>query len=294
MSLGSLEARILRVRSAFCEAALDAETVTCSFRGRLRRESADVRAGDLVVLAQKGEDFVIEQVLPRKNVMVRPPVANVDQVFVVTAVTQPPIDLTYVDRLLVHLESLDIEGAVCVNKVDVEDPKEVSHLLGIYRKAGYTAIGTSAVSGQGISDLKCAMQGKTVVLAGASGVGKSKILAAVTGADLETGTLSRASRGRHTTKGVTLYRIGESGFLADTPGFSKLDVIDCEPSKLGYYYREMAELVPLCYYPRCLHKTEEPCEVRKAVGEGRISAERYRTYLSLLEESQDKERRKYE
>jgi len=289
-----LEARILKVHSAFCEAALGAETVTCSFRGKLRRASADVRAGDMVVLAEKGGGFVIEEVLPRKNVMVRPPVANVDQVFVVTAVTQPPHDLTYIDRLLVHVESLDIEGAVCVNKTDVEDPEEVSRLLEIYRKAGYTAVATSAVTGEGLQDLKNAMQGKTVVLAGASGVGKSKILAALTGAELETGTLSRASRGRHTTKGVTLYRIGESGFLADTPGFSRLDVIDCEPSKLAYYYREMTELVPLCYYPRCLHKTEEPCEVRKAVEEGRISRERYRTYLNLLEESQDKERRKYE
>jgi ribosome biogenesis GTPase len=292
--LGSLEARILKVHSAFCEAALGAETVTCSFRGRLRKDSADVRAGDLVVLEEKGGGFVIERVLPRKNAMVRPPVANVDQVFVVTAVTQPPLDLTYLDRLLVHLESSEIDGAVCVNKADVEDPEEVSRLLDIYRKAGYTAVSTSAVTGHGLMELKNAMQGKTVVLAGASGVGKSKILSALIGTDLETGTLSRASRGRHTTKGVTLYRIGESGFLADTPGFSRLDVIDCEPSKLGYYYREMVELVPLCYYPRCLHKTEDPCEVRKAVEEGRISEERYRTYLNLLEESQDKERRKYE
>lgn len=292
--MGSLEARILKVHSAFCEAALGAETVTCSFRGRLRKESADVRAGDLVVLEEKGGGFVIERVLPRKNAMVRPPVANVDQVFVVTAVTQPPLDLTYLDRLLVHLESSEIDGAVCVNKADVEDPEEVSRLLDIYRKAGYTAVSTSAVTGHGLMELKNAMQGKTVVLAGASGVGKSKILSALIGTDLETGTLSRASRGRHTTKGVTLYRIGESGFLADTPGFSRLDVIDCEPSKLGYYYREMVELVPLCYYPRCLHKTEDPCEVRKAVEEGRISEERYRTYLNLLEESQDKERRKYE
>lgn len=292
--MGSLEARILKVHSAFCEAALGAETVTCSFRGRLRKDSADVRAGDLVVLEEKGGGFVIERVLPRKNAMVRPPVANVDQVFVVTAVTQPPLDLTYLDRLLVHLESSEIDGAVCVNKADVEDPEEVSRLLDIYRKAGYTAVSTSAVTGHGLMELKNAMQGKTVVLAGASGVGKSKILSALIGTDLETGTLSRASRGRHTTKGVTLYRIGESGFLADTPGFSRLDVIDCEPSKLGYYYREMVELVPLCYYPRCLHKTEDPCEVRKAVEEGRISEERYRTYLNLLEESQDKERRKYE
>lgn len=248
----------------------------------------------MVGLLENGDELRIDRILPRKNVMVRPAVANVDQVIVVFAVTQPPLDLVYVDRLLVHLESLGIEGVVCVNKVDIEDRDRVSHLLEVYKRAGYVAVATSAVTGEGLSELAAAMQGRAVVLAGASGVGKSKILSAILNREIETGTLSRVSRGRHTTKGVNLYRIGESGFLADTPGFSRLDVITCEPSKLSYYYREMAELVPLCHYPRCLHKTEELCEVRKALSEGRIGEERYRTYLSLLEECQDKERRKYE
>lgn len=289
-----MEARILSVHSAYCEAASGDRTLRCSFRGRLRRESSDVRAGDLVDLLEWGDDLVVDRILPRKNLMVRPLVANVDQVIVVTAITRPPLDLAYVDRLLVHLELLDIDALVCVNKTDIEDPDEVSRVLSIYGRAGYDSVATSALSGDGLPDLVGAMQGKAVVLAGASGVGKSKILSAILKANLETGALSRASRGRHTTKGVTLYRIGESAFVADTPGFSKLDVIACEPSQLGYYYREMAALVPLCHYPRCLHKTEDQCEVRRAVGEGRIGAERYRTYLSLLEECKDKERRKYE
>jgi len=289
-----MEARILSVHSAYCEAAVGTRTVRCSFRGRLRRDSVDVRAGDMVALLENGDDLRIDKVLPRKNVMVRPAVANVNQVIVVTAITEPPLDLTYLDRLLVHLESSSIEGVVCVNKTDIEDQEQVSRVLRIYTQAGYTSVATSAITGEGLPELIAAMQGKAVVLAGASGVGKSKLLSAILNREIETGTLSRLSRGRHTTKGVNLYRIGESGFLVDTPGFSRMDVITCEPSKLSYYYREMAELVPLCHYPRCLHKTEELCEVRKGLSEGRIGEERYRTYLSLLEECQDKERRKYE
>ncbi len=289
-----MEARILAVHSAYCEAAAGTRTVRCSFRGRLRRESADVYAGDLVVLQDKGKDLVIDRVLQRKNLLPRPAVANVDEAIVVTAITRPPIDLLYVDRLLVHLESQDIEAVVCVNKTDIEDGREVARVRAIYEKAGYPTAETSAVTGFGLSGLVSAMQGKNVVLAGASGVGKSKILSALLEKELETGTLSRMSRGRHTTKGVTLYRVGETGFLADTPGFSRLDVIDCEPENLSYYYREMTELVPLCHYPRCLHKTEDLCEVRKALSEGRIGEERYRNYLSLLVESQERGKRKYE
>lgn len=291
-----MEARILSVHSAFCEAASGAKTVRCSFRGRLRREKTEVYAGDLVELQEKGKDLAIESVMQRKNLMLRPSVANVDQAVVVVTITQPPLDLKYVDRLLVHLESQDIEAVVCVNKVDIEDRARVSWVQAIYERAGYPSVVTSAVTGEGLSSLVSAMQGKAVVLAGASGVGKSKLISALLTMDLQTATLSRISRGRHTTKGVTLYRVGESGYLVDTPGFSKLDVIECEPEDLSYYYREMTDLVPFCHYPRCLHKTEELCEVRKGLSDGRIGEERYRTYLSLLEEcqTQTKERRKYE
>ena len=285
-----MEARILSVHSSYCQAVSGDRTLLCSFRGRLRRDGVEVHAGDLVELRKKGDDLVIDRVLDRKNLIERPLVANVDQAVVVTAITSPAIDLLYIDRILVHLEARDIDAVVCVNKSDIEDPGEIRRIAAIYRGAGYPVVVTSAVSGDGLPLLVSAVQGKNSVLAGASGVGKSKMLSALLGLDLATRTLSRLGRGRHTTKGVTLYRIGASGFLADTPGFSKLDAVDCEPEELSYYYREMAELVPLCHFPRCLHKTEDLCEVRKAVAEGRIGEERYRSYLSLLGERRDKER----
>lgn len=251
-------------------------------------------AGDIVDLLEKRADVVIDRVRDRKNLMIRPAVANVDQAVVVTAVTQPPIDLLYVDRLLVHLEAQDIEAAVCINKSDVEDRARVGWLRAVYEKAGYPVVVTSAVTCEGLESLVRVMQGKNVVLAGESGVGKSKILSALLNQNLLTAALSRQSHGRHTTKGVTLYRAGDSGFLADTPGFSKLDVIDCKPEDLGYYFREMTDLIPGCHFPRCLHRTEDLCEVRRALSEGRIGEERYRSYLGLLAECQMKEKRKYE
>jgi ribosome biogenesis GTPase len=289
-----LEGRVTAVHSSYCLVSTGDKTLRCAFRGRLRHGSVQVIPGDLVRLSQTGDENLIEEVLPRKNFLIRPQVANIDQVVVVTAVTRPPIDRVYLDRVLVHLESRDIEAVICLNKKDLEDPKEMQRLASVYEKAGYPVAITSAVTGDGLSDLVGLMGGKNVVLAGASGVGKSKIISALMDLEIDTGGLSKLRRGRHTTKGVTLYKIGRSAYLADTPGFSRLDIIDCEPFDLAYYYREMTELVPFCHFPRCLHKTEEQCAVRSALDEGKIAPERYETYLALLDECLEKEKRRYD
>lgn len=287
--------RILAVYSAWCEVASGSRTYRCLFRGRLRKgESAEIYPGDLVEIEESGKVMAVKKVLPRKNLLVRPPVANIDRAVIVTAITRPEADLAAIDRLFVHLESQGIEGSLCINKSDIEDPEKVNELREIYQKAGYPVDVTSAVTGEGLDSLKERMQGGTSILAGQSGVGKSKLLTALLGVGLATGELGRTGRGRHTTKGVTLFRVGESGFLADTPGFSKLEGVECEPEELSYYYPEMADLVPLCRYPRCLHKTEDPCAVREAVSDGRISPQRYANYLKLLEESLERMKRKYE
>ena len=282
------------MQSSTCIAALGERNVTCYFRGRLKLEDVSVYPGDFVELEERQGSYQILRVMERKNFLVRPAVANVDQGVVVTAITEPPLDLLYLDRLLVHLELRGIDAVVCINKCDIEDPEAISRVRAIYEKAGYPVAVTSAATGEGLSALVRGMQGKNVVLSGASGVGKSRILSSLLKTNLVVGDLSRQRRGRHTTKGVTLYRAGESGFLADTPGFSKLDVVDCRPEELSYFYREMADLAPLCHFPRCLHKTEDHCEVKRALAEGRIGQERYKTYLALLEECRTKEKRKYE
>lgn len=269
--------------------------VRAVFRGRLRKGKVDlIYPGDLVELEEAGKVMAVKKVLPRKNLLVRPPVSNIDRAIIVTAVTQPEVDPVGIDRLFVHLESQDIEGSLCINKSDLEDPEKVRALRDTYLKAGYPVDVTSAVTGVGVDLLRERMGAGTSIFAGPSGVGKSKLLIALLGVSVETDKLARTGRGRHTTKGVTLYRIGEEGFLADTPGFSKLEGIDCEPEELSYYYSEMVELAPLCHYPRCLHKTEDPCAIREAVSHGRISQERYANYLVLLEESLERMKRKYE
>ena len=282
------------MQSSTCVAALGERNVTCLFRGRLKLEDVAIYPGDFVELEEKQGGYQILRVAERKNFLIRPAVSNVDQVVVVTAITEPPLDLLYLDRLLVHLESRGIDAVLCINKSDIEDKEAISRVRAIYERAGYPVAVTSAATGEGLLGLVQGMQGKNVVLAGASGVGKSRILSFLLKTNLVVGDLSSKGRGRHTTKGVTLYRAGESGFLADTPGFSKLDVVDCRPEELSYYYREMADLVPLCHFPRCLHKTEDQCAVKRALAEGKIGEERYKTYLALLEECQIKEKHKYE
>lgn len=289
-----MEGRVTAVHSSYCLVWAKGKTLRCSLRGRLRHTRVQVTPGDLVRVSRRDGENLIEEVLPRKNFLIRPPVANVDRVVVVTAVTRPPIDLTYIDRILVHVESQDIDAVVCFNKADIEDPEEILRLQTIYRKAGYEVAVTSALSGEGLPDLIKKMKGKNVVLAGASGVGKSKILSAIADKEISTGRLSKIRRGRHTTKGVTLYPVEGGAFIADTPGFSRLRIVECEPFALGYYYREMIELAPLCYFPRCLHKTEESCAVREALLEGKIAPERYETYLTLLDECVEREKHKYE
>ncbi len=294
MAQTNLEGRIIAVHSAFCIVASEGNDYRCVLRGRIRRETDQVFPGDLVTVDKKHGRFVIDRVHPRRNLLIRPPVANVDQMVVVTAITSPPKDTLGTDRLLVHGEMQGITGAICINKCDLEDPEEVSSLKEIYENAGYPVIVTSATEGKGLDELSESIEGTVFIVAGASGVGKSRILSKLLGIEIEVRKLGRTGRGRHTTKGVTLYKLGRSGFLADTPGFNKVTLPDCEPHELATYYPEMAQYTYSCYYPRCLHKTETLCQVKSALQEGKISPERYANYLVLLEECLEKEKRKYE
>lgn len=285
---------VLAVHSAQCRVAVDNQTFTCKLRGKLRMRDFSILAGDRVEVVKTGSTIVIEEVFQRKNSLVRPPMANVDQALVVTAVTQPPLDLLNTDRILVHLEQQGIRAIICVNKVDIEKWPEVSRILELYSRAGYQTLATSAVTGYGIDELGSNLDGFVTIMAGASGVGKSKIISNLLGKSMATGSLSKIKRGRHITKGVTLFPVGGGGYLADTPGFSKLDVIDCQPHQLSYYFPEMDEYVDLCHYPRCLHKTEERCYIRDRVEKMEIERQRYENYLVLLDEVIERTKYKYE
>lgn len=285
---------MLSVHSSECKVAIGGKVVSCIFRGRLRLGCSQVHTGDLVRVTQSKGTYVIDEIVNRKNLLLRPPIANVDQAIVVTAITQPPLELAYVDRILVQLEFEEIDGVICINKQDIENEDAISKVVQIYTTAGYRCIVTSAKTGYGLDELAQLFHGKVTVFAGQSGTGKSELISAIVGVQLLTGELSHGLRGRHTTRWVKLLQAPGDGYIADTPGFSRLDLVDVEPHELGFLYREIEGYALLCHFPRCLHKTESKCEVRKALSSGKISPERYSNYLMLLEEAIERARTKYE
>ena len=292
-----LEGRVLSVRSDGCLVSVGDNTLRCGWRGRLRYEDQRVLAGDIVEVEGGCGVWVVSKVLPRKNALIRPPFANIDQVVVVLSIVDPEVDPVIADKLLIATEREGISGAICINKSDLYHDATADtarKVIDAYKTAGYPTALTSAVTGEGLDTVAGLLKGKVSVLAGPSGVGKSLLMSKLTGRQQAVGDLSRTGRGRHTTRWVSLLPVGHDGYLADTPGFQKVDLVDVEPEKLGYLFREMAELAPLCRFPRCLHKTEPGCRVKEAVAQGTVAGLRYENYLRLLEECIEAWRNRYE
>ena len=266
----------------------EGEEITCRLRGRLRREALGVVAGDFVVLTRTGADAVVEEVLPRRNLLDRPTVANVDQVLVVFSYRDPPLDLGHVGRVLVGAEKAGVDAVAVLSKADLLAEAERREVLELFRAVPYRLVVTSAVTGEGLEELRPLLGGRVSVLAGQSGVGKSRLLNALKpGLGLATGDISpRIRRGRHTTRLARLLDV-DGGMVADTPGFSRLDLEGVEPRHLGALFPELAALAPECRFADCYHRAEPECAVRKAVEEGRVPRWRYRLYLELLAEIEE-------
>ncbi|MDI3316424.1 MAG: ribosome small subunit-dependent GTPase A [Bacillota bacterium] len=289
----SLTGRVVKVLNQWYQVETTEGTLPARPRGRLRRgeEGAPV-AGDLVELWRASDGTArIERLLPRRNRLERPPVANVDLLLVVASWVEPRVVPELVDRALVEAERQSIPAALVVNKVDriagrPELLDEARRFLEAYRRVGYPALFTSARDGTGLAELRTLLRGSLVVLAGASGVGKSSLLnALIPGARLRTGMLSRAERGTHTTRHVELLPMQGGGWVADTPGFVRLDPPAlAEPEDLRRYFPEFREPAALCRFRDCLHLEEPECGVRRAVEQGEIDAGRYARYRGLLEE----------
>jgi ribosome biogenesis GTPase len=269
----------------------------CRLRGRFRREGQDVLPGDLVAFAPVNEakrKGVVEMVLPRKNRLPRPPVANVDQALVVLAIDWPQPDLWLLDRLLIMILAEGIEPLLCWNKEDLAGDRTPAELMAPYEAAGIAQLVTCALNGQGVDALSLRLAGKATVLAGASGVGKSSLLnQAEPGIKLKTGEISdKLGRGKHTTRHVEWIPLSIGGWMADTPGFSRIFL----PEKVGAgdlanYYPEFASYRQDCRFRSCLHHQEQDCRVRQAVAEGSIDQGRYQRYVTFLRELQERDRR---
>lgn len=270
---------------------------TCSIRGKLRKDPGGIIVGDLVNISVTGDkEGVIEEILPRRNRLLRPKVANIDQAFLVLACGHPAPDWLLLDKMLVMALKNKIEPIICLNKSDLSKAEIYLDYLDVYRRAGFTALAASSQTQQGVAELRVELQDKITVFAGPSGVGKSSLInSLLPHSQQQTGEISRKlGRGKHTTRYAQLIPWLDGGFLADTPGFSLLTLNDVKKEELCGYYPEMVAVEEQCRFQGCLHQNEPDCAVKQLVAEGAIHQERYERYLFLLEEIKSKEENLYD
>ena len=267
----------------------------CKAKGVFRNRNIKPLVGDdveFMVLDEKEGTGNIDAILPRKNKLIRPAVSNVDQAVVVFAVTEPLPNLNLLDRFLVMMERQEIPVIICFNKIDLSGGKEIEELRDIYGPAGYTLHFISTYEAAGLEKLHELIAGKTTVLAGPSGVGKSSITNFLQPeARMETGVVSeKIKRGKHTTRHSELFFVENGTYMMDTPGFSSMYIEDLEPNELKDYFPEFSEYEEECRFLGCIHVGEKVCGVKTAVADGKISRSRYDNYLLLYQELKDKRR----
>lgn len=267
----------------------------CKAKGIFRKDGVKPLVGDNVeieILDEKDMEGNITQILPRKNELIRPAVANIDQALVVFAVTKPKPHFNLLDRFLVMMESREVPVILCFNKTDIAEDPEIAELKDIYEGCGYPLLFTSAKQEQNIEELKTVLQGKTTAIAGPSGVGKSSLINLLqSGVKMETGRISaKIERGRHTTRHSELIVLGEDSYIMDTPGFSSLYISDIDKESLKYCFPEFASCEGHCRFNGCDHVHEPGCAVKQAVEEGKIHNSRYEDYLTLYLELQERKR----
>ncbi len=274
--------------------------VICRLRGRLRqgRASGDlVAVGDQVVISVHPDGSgSIDKVLPRKSIFSRQLsgvsyayqqilLANADQVLLVFACAKPNPSLRMLDRFLVVVEQAGIQAVIVANKGDLVAPEQARALFERYERIGYPVVYASAVTGEGVEELRAQLAGKITVLAGPSGVGKTSLINALhPGFNLRVGSLSQAGekgKGKHTTQVRQLFELPDGGYIADIPGLRSLALWDIQPEELDAYFREIAPLVSGCQFNDCTHSHEPGCAVRAAANSGAIDPERYDSYLRL-------------
>lgn len=270
------------------------EVVECRARGRFRKENINIYVGDRVLVNNPdSKTWVVEAVLQRKNLMVRPPIANIDQCILVFSIKNPDFNPFLLDRFLVLAEHLQVNIVICLNKIDLADNKEeLENIKEKYNKIGYKVLTISAVEKIGIEPFKAILIDKISVLAGPSGVGKSTLLNIIQpGLSLKTGELSeKLRRGRHTTRHVELIELEFGGLIADTPGFSYLELDDISPDQLPYLFPEIKRAQGKCKFKGCRHFHEPDCEIKKLMDQCLIYSERYESYIAFLNEICDKRR----
>lgn len=261
----------------------------CRAKGIFRNKKMKPNVGDVVdidVISEEEKTGNLVVIHPRKNQLIRPMVANVDQALVIFAVHEPEPNFQLLNRFLIMMEKQEIPVVICFNKMDLASDTEREQLLLDYQNSGCHVLFSSAQEGEGIPELKSLLKGKTTVMAGPSGVGKSSTLNSISeGKQMETGAVSeKIKRGRHTTRHSELIYLGEDTYLMDTPGFSSLYLMDIDKEDLRFYFPEFGAYENQCRFNGCSHIHEPGCAVKEALAEGRISRMRYEDYCYLYEE----------
>lgn len=260
--------------------------IECRARGRFRRAGESPMVGDRVRIVRTAEDAQkgsVDAILPRKNMFIRPPVANIDQLIITIAAANPEPNLLLADQLAVTAEAMGVHPVICVNKLDLNE-EGAQTIAGIYQKAGYPVLLVSAREDVGTEQLKAVLQDKITALAGNSGVGKSSLLNCLNSLELETGDVSRKTqRGRHTTRHTELFELPFGGYVFDTPGFSSYAAEGLRPEEMASLFPEIAKAEGGCRFSGCAHVAEPGCSVKEAVGHGEIAPSRYENYCAFYQ-----------
>ncbi|MEG2144917.1 MAG: ribosome small subunit-dependent GTPase A [Oscillospiraceae bacterium] len=287
MSLKTIEARI-KLNGGFYYADYEGVRIVCRARGKFRNDGISPVVGDIARIDVESDNTgYLQELLPRRNFLIRPNIANIDLLIMVLSVVEPPVNFGVTDRMLAICEYKNIPAAIVMTKADMEHEK-AAEVAAIYRKAGYPVIITGE-NDRERSELMALMGNKLSVLTGNTGAGKSTLLNFLDGGlHLETGEISKKlGRGRHTTRTTGIFKV-DTAFIADTPGFSSLETIRLVKIEKEYLQNCFIDFAPFrenCRFTGCSHRTEKGCAVLKAVEEGKISRSRHLTYMEMYEES---------
>ncbi len=267
----------------------DSQIYECKAKGIFRKDGIKPLVGDDVLLdVVEAENRIgnVTEILPRRNTLIRPAVANVDQAMIIFAIVKPDPNYNLLDRFLVTMEKQQLPCIICFNKKDIATKEEQEELRRSYETCGFTVLFVSAEENQGMEEVLLLLKGKTTVVAGPSGVGKSTMINCLCPeAHMETGEISKKiERGKHTTRHSEVFALGENTYIMDTPGFTSLTLGKMEKEELKHFYPEFSQYADYCKFAECAHISEPVCGVKEALEQGKISRLRYDNYVKLYEE----------
>ena len=295
------EGVVVRATGSWYEVAVGAERLRCRIRGRLRlkgvRSTSPVVVGDRVACESDANgDHAIVAVEPRRNYVIRRAsnlskeshiiAANVDQALLLATLRQPETAPEFVDRFLVTCEAYKVPAVILLSKADLQEPAALAEFRAVYESAGYRVVAVSTATGEGVAEVEELLRGRTTLVSGNSGVGKSTLIRTIDPTlDIRTGEISEShGKGRHTTTFSTMYPLSGGGAVIDTPGIKGFGLIDIEGGELWHYFPEMMRIGRDCRFYNCTHTHEPGCAVTEAVARGEIAPMRYESYLKMLDD----------